>query len=68
MWAEKSTIKEGSLLTKDGKQKLGPNKWKSKHVRLVHGYILVYKKSSDSEPTQVYPPKMYIVYLYLISN
>jgi hypothetical protein len=54
MWAEKTTIKEGPLLTKDGKQKLGPNKWKSKHVRLVHGYILVFKKSTDSEPTEVF--------------
>jgi hypothetical protein len=54
MWAEKPTIKEGPLLTKDGKQKLGPNKWKSRHVRLVQGHILVFKKSSDSEPSEVY--------------
>jgi len=54
MWAEKTTIKEGPLLTKDGKQKLGPNKWKSRHVRLVQGYILVFKKSTDSKPSEVY--------------
>lgn len=54
MWAEKTIIKEGVLLTKDGKQRLGPNKWKSRHVRLVPGHILVFKKSSDSEPSEVY--------------
>lgn len=54
MWSEKPIVKEGALLTKDGKQKLGPNKWKSRHVRLVQGYVLVFKKINDVEPSQVF--------------
>jgi len=54
MWAEKPTDKEGLVWEKNGKPKLGRNKWKCKHMKLVQGHLLLFKRIEDEEPARVY--------------
>jgi len=57
MWGDLTVIKEGEIPIRDGKQKIGLNPWKTRHIRLVSGYILISKHNDNSEPMLVLPLK-----------
>lgn len=54
MWSDSIAVKEGVVASKDGKGKLGRNKWKGRHVRIVQDYLLLYKHKEDNEPSKVH--------------
>jgi hypothetical protein len=56
VWVDAAAIKEGKILTREEKGKIGRNPWKERYLKLVEGYLLVLK-GNDDKPNCVFEMK-----------